>query len=210
MNSHTFWVAFLHPFPFFSFLDLFFPLSFFVHQLQTWQILVNCVTLILPTTFKIERTWHRRKLLMASNFQATQLIQRVRAARETRNSTACLISSATAIASSACQPNTEPSGNLFRNSAGHLSTGSRSELTPNCETDNPPFFKGAGFSRDWWRFIVSPKAFSRRIGNCSLQLWRGEGKNHSFALAHTFYIWPDQHLYGQHNLFLCDCCTYVN
>ena len=78
---------------------------------------------------------------MASNFQATQLIQRVRAARETRNSTACLISSATAIASSACQPNTGPSGNLFRNSAGHLSTGSRSELTPNCETDNPPSSK---------------------------------------------------------------------
>ena len=174
-------------------------------------ILVNCVTLILPPTFKIERTWHRRKLLMASNFQATQLIQREReAARETHNSTACLISSATTIASNACQPNTGPSGNFFRNSAGHLSTGSRSELTPNCETDNPPFFKGAGFSRDWWRFIVSPKAFSRRIGNCSLQLWRGEGKNHSFALAHTFYIWPDQHLYGQHNLFLCDCCTYVN
>ena len=66
---------------------------------------------------------------MASNFQATQLIQRVRAARETHNSTACLISSATAIASNACQPNTGPSGNLFRNSAGHLSTDPRSEFT---------------------------------------------------------------------------------
>ena len=35
-------------------------------------ILVNCVTLTLTTTFKIERTWHQRKLLMASNFQATE------------------------------------------------------------------------------------------------------------------------------------------
>ena len=35
-------------------------------------ILVNCVTLTLSTTFKIERAWHQRKLLMASNFQATE------------------------------------------------------------------------------------------------------------------------------------------
>ena len=59
--------------------------------------------------------------------QQTNKIQKKKKAREKHNSTACLISSATTMASTASQPNTGPSGNFFRNSAGHLSTGPRSE-----------------------------------------------------------------------------------
>ena len=65
----------------------------------------------------------------SKSWKKTQLIQRVKAAREKHNSTVCLISSATTVASTASQPNTGPSGNFLRNSAGHLSTGPRSEFT---------------------------------------------------------------------------------
>ena len=65
----------------------------------------------------------------SKSWKKTQLIQRVRAAREKHNSTADLISSATTMASTASQPSTGPSGNVFRNSAGHLSSGPRSEFT---------------------------------------------------------------------------------
>lgn len=65
----------------------------------------------------------------SKSWKKTQLIQRVRAAREKHSSTACLISSATTMASTASQPNTGPSGNFFSNSAGHLRTGPRSEFT---------------------------------------------------------------------------------
>ena len=89
------------------------------------------------------------------------------------------------MASTASQPNTEPSGNFFRNSAGHLRTGPRSEFTTAQLTISPS-------SKD--SFIVSLKALNRRIGNCSYY-YDEEKERIIHLLLHILFIFDLINIY---------------
>ena len=157
----------------------------------------------------VERGARRNGRTLQQKLEKTQLIQRVRAAREKHNSTAGLISSATTMASTASQPSTGPSGNVFRNSAGHLSSGPRSEFTNAKLT----IFSS---SKEQVSATNGDSLFPRKrsiAGSVTVLYYYDEEKERIIhLLLHILFIF-DLISISMDNItyiLFCDYCTYVN